>query len=496
MGAMAVAAEHTLRDALASPNAGTSARAAGVRGRVASIGPTEPGLELRAIPLSLSASPCVAALDLATDAVLIIDRAGTVQYANGACEALFQQAPLEGQHVLALLALEAGQLRALVEGLRATPLWRGEVDADICGRPCTLKLSVRAVDGPAGQPLSKPARKRNPSHARHADAVRHTDERFADTGVGDSDDVDDHVAVLKSETFAVVLRPMHTAQDQRAADQARPTPRSARTVFVTLARVAGEIAHELNNQIAAVLNYSFILAREFPDGTQGHAHVHELQRAAWQAAETARLLARFSGKRGTQQTALDVNQVIRDAGDVVALVAGGQAQIEHSFSDSPCLAAVRQSQVERLLVELTARLRAKLGQLARLTISTARLPGNASHSAGDGGPRTVSDRARVAAAKRSSGRVRIQFDGFVCRGPAAEAGEAQPADAVLAQACRDDRLGHACARAPGPDDAATGPRDAERARVSETMALQASYKLTIQPLANGGMRFAVDLPGL
>jgi hypothetical protein len=217
-------------------------------------------------------------------------------------------------------------------------------------------------------------------------------------------------------------------------------------VFSLLARVAGEVAHDLNNHVAVVLNYSFILLRQLSSDRPERAHVEELQQAAWRAAETARLLLRFAGRRGAQPRALDVNEVIHDAQAVLALISRSPTEVEPRLFQEPCFTSARQSQVEWLLLELTQRLCTRLGGLGKLRISTQ-------HA------------ARSRDAKKRAPRIRILLDGY----PRPSSHQAQartlPIDSV--------------------DESENSVRDSE----------QLGYELALQPLADNGLRYAIELPG-
>lgn len=320
------------------------------------------------------------ALEHVSDAVLIVDRSGTIRYANGAGRALVERQQPEGQHLLELLGVDGAFLRSVLRELRDSTVWHGTATLEVLGRARELELDVSAVTV---------------------------------SGWG------------RAHGFSVIVR-------SRASHASTLQVRSsARDVLATMMRVAGSVAHDFNNQIAVVLNYSFILLRELTSEAPARAHVEELQQAAWRAADTARHLLRLGDKRPTDKGALDVNDVIREAHAALSLISRSQSELEQRLSHEPCLAKARQPELEWLLLDLTQRLRTRLGELRRVRIST-------SHAS-------------------SARRVRIDIDAF----PAAT------------QSVR-----HL-------------PSEHELPKLSA----QLGYELALQPLPDNGLRYVVELVG-
>jgi hypothetical protein len=388
-----VALEHTFEDVYASA-APAAERPTGVWRRAASADQAT-----RAATTWPFCTPAfVAALDLAHDAVVIVDRTGTIRYSNGAGQALVERSHPEGRHILEVTGVHSSLLRGMLRSLRDTALWHGIATIDIQGKPRELELSVGAV-------------------------------KVDDCG--------------RAHAFSIVARPPLVLRRQSLDLQ----PRSgARDVFATLARVVGAAAHDFNNHISVVLNYSFILLRELSTERPERTHMEELQQAAWRAAETARQLLRLGGKRGPEPAALDVNDVIRDAHVTLSLISHSHTEIEQRFSQEPCITKARQSELEWLLLELTQRLRSRLGELKHLRIATLHAAPSCD----------ASDEPRIC----------IHLDAF----PAPVSQNDAASSRLLA----------------GDPDAESGPR----------ISAQLAYDLTLQALPEDGLRYAIELPAV
>lgn len=138
-----------------------------------------------------------------------------------------------------------------------------------------------------------------------------------------------------------------------------------------LGRMAAELAHDLNNQLAAVLNYSFVLERQAGEGLR--EHVRELQDAAWRASALARKLKVIGRPREAQVCDLELDDVIRDLRPVLAHIAG-ELPLHTQLPIS--LPAVRTSEsgLEQLIVALLMTVVARAPDGAALVLAAAELP--------------------------------------------------------------------------------------------------------------------------
>ena len=136
-------------------------------------------------------------------------------------------------------------------------------------------------------------------------------------------------------------------------------------------RLAGGVAHEINNMMTVVLGFSAMLL-DTPDSPH-EAEVRQIHRAADRAAAiTAQLLA-FGRRQLLRPQVLDVNQLIRG---LEAMLAGGVG-----------LAKTRNSR--RTLLMLPGRVRADPGQLEQVLVN---LTLNARDAMPNGGTFTIAHR--------------------------------------------------------------------------------------------------------
>jgi hypothetical protein len=232
-------------------------------------------------------------------------------------------------------------------------------------------------------------------------------------------------------------------------------------VLSVAGRVAGEIAHDFNNQLSIVLNYSFILLRELPQESALREHVSDMQSAAWRASEVARQLLRFGSARSIEPVTLDVNQLVLETHQLLGYVLRGTTRVERRLADDVWPVHARRAHLEWLLVELAMHLRARLGSLEYLRIATCNAPPEAAQDA-----RSVS----------------VFIDAY----PAYPASAYEPPE--QAQQSQDDVEGRTERTSYVNDIGVSGFQPAER-----TLA-HAEAHLTLQSLPGSGLRYQVRIP--
>jgi nitrogen-specific signal transduction histidine kinase len=268
-------------------------------------------------PPSAASNTYIAALDVTTDAVLICNRAGIVVYVNTACAELLgdQVEVLIGHDVRSLFPVDSRGLRDIVGALQKRSAWHGRVPARPGSEANEVSIGLRTIG----------LTPRRPDH------------------------------------FCLTVR------TRAATDVA---------VSSALGRVTGEIAHDFNNQIAVILNYSFIMLRQLPEDSPLRSHVGEMQNAAWRASQFAQMMLGLGGGRATETDDVDVNALLDDVQALFASTPLGATPVELHLADDLWRVRMRRAQLERLLVEMTSRLRGAIGQVERFRITTCNAVGS------------------------------------------------------------------------------------------------------------------------
>jgi PAS domain-containing protein len=80
--------------------------------------------------------------------------------------------------------------------------------------------------------------------------------------------------------------------------------------LASVVRLTGELGHDLNNQLAAVLNYAFVVERRLAGSGKDLEHLNELRAAAWRAAGLTRWLQLGGRRRGVGAEPLGVSVML------------------------------------------------------------------------------------------------------------------------------------------------------------------------------------------
>jgi nitrogen-specific signal transduction histidine kinase len=363
----------------------------------------------------------VAALDVTTEAVMIIDRASIVLYANAAAEALFGAGSLVGRRLLSLYPLERRALRSILSELQKKGVWRSNLRPQTGSAQPELEVALRTVALTPGRP-------------QHFCLVAHAK----------------HESRESRESH--VPREPREQPDRNASDA---------TLLSTVGRVAGEIAHDFNNQIAVVINYSFILLRQLPDDSPLREHVAEMQSAAWRASQVAQEMLGFSGQRSDEAVEIDVNALLADVQALFTHALPEDTRLEQHLAENLWRVRARRAHLEWLLVELAGRMRSTMGPIESFCITTCNSD-------------AVSDGSQTEHAR--SVLISVEARPAPANGP-------QGGHAVVTPL-------KALAPTPLPNADTTGLRGTELALA------HAQGELTVQQLPDGGLRYRIRLPAM
>jgi PAS domain S-box-containing protein len=137
----------------------------------------------------------------------------------------------------------------------------------------------------------------------------------------------------------------------------------------TVGRLAGGVAHEVNNQMTVVLGFADMLSRDpqLPPGARGD--VRQIHRAALRsAAITAQLLA-FGRKQVLNSQVLDVNVVVRDFEPALMQMLGPKnIHLELGLSPRPAIVLADRGQLEQMLLNLVCNARDSTPNGGRITV--------------------------------------------------------------------------------------------------------------------------------
>lgn len=138
-------------------------------------------------------------------------------------------------------------------------------------------------------------------------------------------------------------------------------------------RLAGGIAHDLNNMLAAILGFSDLLDRALEPGDARRHDVEQIRVAATRSATLMAQLLAFARRDLIQPEHLDLNAVVRQAEAVVHFAAGARIDVRLQLAREVGTIFADARRVEQVLMNLVLNARDSMPRGGRLTIETSSL---------------------------------------------------------------------------------------------------------------------------
>ena len=140
-------------------------------------------------------------------------------------------------------------------------------------------------------------------------------------------------------------------------------------------RLAGGVAHEVNNMMTIILGFSDLLSRGLKAPDDGQREVEEIRKAALRAAKITTQLLAFSRQQVPQPGDLRLNPVVEEMVPVLRLMLPANVKVETSLAPLDVVVRADRSQLEQVLINLTFNARDAMasGGTIRVTTESRRL---------------------------------------------------------------------------------------------------------------------------
>jgi PAS domain S-box-containing protein len=138
-----------------------------------------------------------------------------------------------------------------------------------------------------------------------------------------------------------------------------------------LGRLAGGVAHEFNNLLAAVLGHAELLLVEMPAGSARRDSAEEIVRAARRGSELTRHMLAFGRRQLLRPEVVDVSTVVRDIERLLRPLLAADVRVSLTLPDAPCWARVDRSQLELVMMNLAMNARDAMAGGGALTVETS-----------------------------------------------------------------------------------------------------------------------------
>ena len=161
-------------------------------------------------------------------------------------------------------------------------------------------------------------------------------------------------------------------REQQGRRQAEERLRRRHTMQA-LARMAGGVAHHVNNLLAVINGYGDLLLSALPAADPLRPDAEAIRRAGDRAAALTRELLAFAGKQLLRPQALDLNGLVAGRADTLRRLLGEGIELVTDLAPSLGRVMADPGQMEQVLTDLAANARDALPHGGRLTIATSNI---------------------------------------------------------------------------------------------------------------------------
>ncbi len=187
------------------------------------------------------------------------------------------------------------------------------------------------------------------AEGRHTFALRH---RLADGSIRDVEVISGPILIDgRKRMYSIVQDISQRRQAEEQREQLQLQLLQAQKLE-SVGRLAGGVAHDLNNLLSPILGYSEMLQAELESGSRHQEYVEFVLQAALRARDLVRQLLAFGRKQALVMETADLNRIVRSF--VPLLQRTIREDIRIDLDLSPSLAAVRVDvgQIEQVIMNL------------------------------------------------------------------------------------------------------------------------------------------------
>ena len=166
------------------------------------------------------------------------------------------------------------------------------------------------------------------------------------------------------------LRMVGTVQDITDRRQLEDQLRQAQKMEA-IGRLAGGIAHDLNNALTAIAGYAELALAEVAAGHPARTDIEEIRRATERAGAVTRQLLAFSRKQLLEPRVFDLNVTVTSLSRMLARLLGPDINVQASVADSLPRILGDPSQVEQAVINLAVNARDAMPGGGRLQLTTS-----------------------------------------------------------------------------------------------------------------------------
>ncbi|WP_374379800.1 ATP-binding protein [Dongia sp.] len=161
-----------------------------------------------------------------------------------------------------------------------------------------------------------------------------------------------HVMTRREGGYIVLMRDLtdrHRAEQQRE-EMMETLHRSDK--MSAIGRVAGGVAHDFNNILAAISGFSTLLEIDLKDRPKQLHMLRQISAASHRGKELVKSIMTFSRAEQAEQRPIDAGEVCREAATMVGVSANGPATLEVEIEEGPLPIMGNLTQIDSAIVNL------------------------------------------------------------------------------------------------------------------------------------------------
>jgi PAS domain S-box-containing protein len=138
-------------------------------------------------------------------------------------------------------------------------------------------------------------------------------------------------------------------------------------------RLAGGIAHDFNNLLAVIGGYAELLTHSLASDHPGQLRIEQMRKATDRATALTRQLLAFGRKQVFQPTVVDLNRLLEESRELLKQLLREPVELEIVRSKEPANVLVDRSQMEQVIFNLAANSRQAMPSGGRFSVAIARI---------------------------------------------------------------------------------------------------------------------------
>jgi PAS domain S-box-containing protein len=139
----------------------------------------------------------------------------------------------------------------------------------------------------------------------------------------------------------------------------------------SIGRLAGGLAHDLNNLLTPIIGYSELLKRDLPGNEAGLAKTGNILKAAHKAKELVQQLLSFSRKRVLEMKIIDLNQILTGFQGILRHTIRENIDIRFRLVTEQYSIRADRNQIEQIIMNLAVNAQDAIGERGVITVETS-----------------------------------------------------------------------------------------------------------------------------